>query len=139
MELFFPINKDERLRYTYRRLGSDEDGQADILTWIERFSSRLSENAGDAEAAENLSQICKLVLTRSRLHKFNPPASLWARETPPFPDEVLARVLRVSVDLSDKVSFMGLFEMCPEEADLVTFRAVGMALLRFDLESLLPK
>ncbi|KUJ09541.1 uncharacterized protein LY89DRAFT_787848 [Mollisia scopiformis] len=136
MEFFFPVKSFERL--SYRSYMGDDNDQSDISTWIDRFSNRVSEHPDDAEAAECLSQICKMVVSRTRLHLARLPTHSWERSTPPFPDDVLARVVGISVDLDDRVMFIETFKLCPNKAASSTFRAVGIALLRNDLESLLP-
>lgn len=142
MEFFFPPDQKESNGYSYSRIYREDGNKGpNISTWIERFSSRLSETPSDAEAVEALNLICNLICARMRVYRSRPPPihSWEPGHNPPFSDEVQARVLTVSVELDDKALFLETFEICPEKAATLTFQAVGIAFLRYDLESLLPR
>jgi hypothetical protein len=63
----------------------------------------------------------------------------WQRSAAPFSENVVARVVSLSVELDSETMFLGAFDLYSKEVATSTFQSVGVALLRFGLESLLPK
>jgi len=91
-----------------------------------------------------------MVTRRIKAWKSKPvPTCSWREKTsPPFSNEVLARVVKLSVELDQKSLFIDAYQTfahrnphnsVPENSPPETFQSAGMAFLRYDLEYLLPK
>ena len=107
--------------------------EPDVTGWIDRLSASLS----DPDCRGDVEEICKLVTNEMRSWKKNEALGMKAPQ--PFNDADIARVVAAYVDLDNKDMFLESFEMCPYKVLPLTFRFVGAALLRYELESLLPK
>lgn len=105
----------------------------DVTGWIDRLSASLS----DPDCRGDVEEICKLVTHEMR--NWKKKEALGMKNPQPFNDADIARVVAAYVDLDNKDMFLESFEMCPYKVLPSTFRSVGAALLRYELESLLPK
>jgi hypothetical protein len=108
--------------------------EPDVTGWIDRLSSA---SLTDPDCRGDVEEICKLVTDEMRSWKKN--EALGMKTPQPFNDADIARVVAAYVDLDNKDMFLESFEMCPFKVLPSTFRSVGAALLRYGLESLLPK
>jgi acetylornithine deacetylase/succinyl-diaminopimelate desuccinylase-like protein len=142
MELFLTSNIENSI---YRLYDSSNGMEMPKITqWIDRLSARLADNSTDDDAREDLRQICKAVIQKSKQWKNTPaPIYSWQRSaaaTPsPFSDNVVARVVALAVELDSETMFLDLFDLYSKEAATSIFQSVGKAVLKFGLESLLPK
>ena len=82
-------------------------------------------------------EICKLVTDAMRDWKLQETRG--GNSPQPFNGADIARVMAAFVDLDNKDLFLETFAMCPYKVPSCTFKAVASALLRYGLESLLPK
>jgi hypothetical protein len=108
--------------------------EPDVSGWIDRLSAT---SLSDPDCRGDVEEICKLVTDEMRGWKKN--EALGMKTPPPFNDADIARVVAAYVDMDNKGMFLESFEMCPYKVLPSTFRSVGAALLRYELESLLPK
>lgn len=110
-----------------------------VIDWLDRLTEELSRTPNDATAREDLEQICKMVIRYTKAWKaLPPPAQSWRRKPAPFSDEVIMRILITAVSLDNKAIFVDAYHLCSGKAFPSIFRPVGTALLRYNLESLLP-
>ena len=101
----------------------------DVSGWIDRLS-------GDRQ---DLAEICKLVTDAMRVWKRQDPGGNIHRAPQPYSAVDIASVMAACVDLDNKNLFIETFEMCPYDVPASPFKSVGSGLLRYGLESLLPK
>jgi hypothetical protein len=110
------------------------------MQWIERLTAEIARDSNDESAREDLYQICKMVIRQCKKWKNAPaPVRSWQTNPAPFPVEVVARVITLSVELNDEKLFLDAFDLYSIEVATETFQFVGIALLRWGLKSLLPK
>jgi len=57
----------------------------------------------------------------------------------PFSDNAVARVVSLAVELNEEKMFLVAFDLWTKKVNLETFESVGMALVRYRLDSLLPR
>lgn len=112
-----------------------------VVQWIDRLSARLADDSTDDTTRDDLAQICKTVIRKSKEWKNTPaPAHSWQpKAAAPFSDDVVGRVITLSVKLDCETMFLDAFDLYSKEVATTTFHSVGVALLRFGLEPLLPK
>jgi hypothetical protein len=80
-----------------------------------------------------------MVIRHTKAWKALPtPAQSWRRTCAPFSDEIIVRIVATAVILDNKAIFIDAYHLCSGQAFLSMFRPVGTALLRYNLESLLP-
>jgi hypothetical protein len=85
-------------------------------------------------------EICTLVLDTIRRWKRKVAHGVpEIQNPPPYSNADIARVVAACVDLDNKDLFLEAFELCPYKIPTSTFKSVGAALLRYQLQSLLPK
>ena len=105
-----------------------------VTGWIDRLFAKLSNGLGGTDERHDLEAICQSVLGR---------VQDWMIKTPnvpkPHPDTDLARVISACVELDKKDMFLQGFGMCPTKVSSSMFRCVGLALVRWQLEELLPQ
>jgi hypothetical protein len=137
MEFFFSQKSDKhRLYYSH----SSDSKKSQVTTWIDRLSGELLQPSKSEAAQESLKQICEMVTSRMQTFISGPtPAHSFERKYPPFSDEDIFRVIKTCVDVDMKDLFLAAYEICPEKLTPFMFQSVGLALLRYDLESLLDK
>ena len=112
----------------------------DVLDWINRLTKELSLNPGDERVQDELEQICKMVIRRTKAYLTRPiPTKSWQTISAPFSDQVVTRIITTTIELNNKTLFVDAYDSCSLKTDLPIFRLVGCAILRYDLESLLPK
>jgi len=152
VEFFLGPNAVKKSLYSW-----DSDPQTvtpKVMEWVDRLSRELSNSPSDHTIQQDLENICKLVIRKLKAWKSDPPSrySYGVSRTPPFSDEVLTRIIALSVEL-DKIShFMNGYEIWSARSlatfsvesscghsSLLMFRSIGTALLRYNLESLLPR
>ncbi|PVH81355.1 hypothetical protein DL98DRAFT_571223 [Cadophora sp. DSE1049] len=106
----------------------------DITGWIDRLSAKLLTESGGADDRNDLELICQGVLQRLKD---------WKTETPndpkPHSDTHLARLISACVELDKRDMFLEGFGMCPAKVPPSMYKFVGMALVRWELEELLPQ
>ncbi|KAL5331156.1 hypothetical protein ACEPPN_000685 [Leptodophora sp. 'Broadleaf-Isolate-01'] len=114
--------------------------QTDVLKWLEYFSPKQSE-PDNTEAKEGVSQICDLVSGRMRVYRSRPPAKhWWEREmSPPFGKDVLAQCLKVAFEAGNMDALLKILDVCPNDLPPSAFSYVGRAMLRYTLDSNIPK
>jgi len=137
MDFFFPATSELWLCYET----PEQSQKPRIIDWIERISGELSRNAEDADARQSLEDICKLVISRTKLWKARTPAvqSRFSRDIPPpFSDHVLSRVIAACFYIDEQDLFLEAFYICPANASPLALQSIGAALLRYDLRNLLP-
>jgi hypothetical protein len=137
--------------YSFSHYSStSEQAKPRVLEWIDWLLAKSIEDPSNTSNKYDLAQICKMVTRRIKAWRLKPAPALSWRETtsPPFPNEVLARVVKLSVELDEKVLFVdayglwadrGPHEAVLEKSSPETFQYAGIAFLRYDLEHLLPK
>ena len=67
------------------------------------------------------------------------PKYSWQTPIAPFSDEAVARVVTLCLELEDEKLFLDAFELYSKGVALETSESIGKALLRYELQSLLPK
>lgn len=151
MNFFIPFVGKARSPYEYSPWASqDEPKQEKVFRWIDRLTAELATNPTADAVREDLRQICEIVIERTRAYKILAPhlderkkAGDFSayRPTPPLPfsNEAIARVVALCVDLDEKRMFLESYEIYSKKVAIETFKSVGVALLRYELESLLPK
>lgn len=120
---------------------SKETEKPKVIQWIDRLSARLAGGSTDDAAREDLEQICKSVIRKLKQWKNTPPpVDSWRKSAAaPFSDDVVARIVSLSVELDIETIFVAAFDFYSKEMAASAFQSVGVAVLRFGLESLLPK
>lgn len=112
----------------------------DVTGWIDRLSGSYLNQSGDSDDRKDLVEICTLVLDSIRGWKRKEAHGVPEKQNPPpFSSADIARVVAACVDLDNKDLFLEAFELCPYKVPASTFKSVGAALLRYQLQSLLPK
>lgn len=116
---------------------------ADVPSMIEELSSDLAHHPGNLRILSGLEKICKLVIRRSQeLMATNEPYR-WSeantRHTPFFSEALRIQVLSTCVDIGCKELFLEAYDLCQDRLPTSSFRYVGVAIRRFQLESMLPK
>ena len=142
--------KNHRMEFFLGPSSKEDDGYASwqhqeinerpkVIEWIDRLSLELAANSDDEAIREDLAQICKVVIRRIKKFKLSPPPTYsWKKPTAPFSGEVIARVITTTVELDNKALFLEAFAAYSGKPNASTFQAVGIALSRYRLESLLP-
>ncbi|KAE9375131.1 hypothetical protein N431DRAFT_555630 [Stipitochalara longipes BDJ] len=119
--------------------GTEMKGTAytpDVTGWIDRLSTSFNQS-GDSGDRQDLEQICKLVT--NAMQNWKKKEAQGIKLSQPYSSADIARVVAAFVDLDNKDLFLETFEMCPYKVPASTFKSVGAALLRYGLNSLLPK
>lgn len=138
IEFFLSPTTNKNGEYASWRLKETTENPK-VIAWLDRQTEELSRTPTDATAREDLEQICKMVIRQTKAWKASPPpAQSWRRKPAPFPDEVLMRIVETAVNLDDKAMFIDAYHLCSGKVFLAMFQPVGTALLRYNLESLLP-
>ncbi|KAH6692885.1 hypothetical protein BKA61DRAFT_742360 [Leptodontidium sp. MPI-SDFR-AT-0119] len=106
----------------------------DVTGWIDRLTAKILTVSGGPEDLKDLEMICQDVLCRLKGWKTVTP-----NDPPPHPDVDLARVISACVELDKKEMFLTGFTLCPAKVPSSMFKSVGIALVRWDLESVLPQ
>ena len=152
VEFFLDPNAVKKSRYSWHSNTQTETPK--VIEWVDRLSRELSDSPSDQNIQEDLENICKLVIHKLKSWNPDPPSgySYGVSRIPPFSDEVLARIIALSVELDKKSLFLEAYEIWSARS-LATIstesssgnlyplmlRSIGIALLRYDLESLLPR
>ncbi|TVY44089.1 hypothetical protein LOCC1_G004493, partial [Lachnellula occidentalis] len=149
IELF--LDPDTRPRITYLQSGK-EPQKPRVLEWIDRLSAKNIQVTNDQSNREDLKQICKMVIRHTTTWKSKPaPIAAWRAEVAPFSDEVLMRVVTLSLELDDQSLFVGAYGAWTQKSSSSpsatrpgnispkAFESVGTAFLRYGLESFLPR
>jgi hypothetical protein len=108
----------------------------DVTGWVDRLSASFNQS-GDSGDRQDLEEICKLVTDFMRDWKLKEARG--GKTPQPFSSADIARVSVACVDLDNKDLFLEAFEMCSYKMPPLAFKSVGAALLRYGLDSLLPK
>jgi hypothetical protein len=104
------------------------------------LTAELGKDEADEAIREDLRQICQTVIQKTQKFKTAPePKHHWQIQPAPFSDEAIARVVALSVELNDEKLFLDAYDIYSKKVPIETFHSVGIALLRYGLESLLPK
>ncbi|RDL31044.1 uncharacterized protein BP5553_09833 [Venustampulla echinocandica] len=122
---------DERLREYATR----------ILQWFEQLTNHMSDNPRDMGVRQDLESVCRMVILESgklRIEAVSNPTVAWGRKPNGFSDEVLACATNTSIALDNMSLFCETFRFWPQEPSSSMLRGVGKALVRYNLESLLP-
>jgi hypothetical protein len=136
---FFLSSAKERSTSRYSLQFQDKEKEK-VIQWIDRLMAELAKNATDGALRENLRQICQTVIRKTQKFKVAPqPKYSWQTPTAPFSDEAIARVVSLCVELGDQKLFLDAYELYSKRVALQTFESIGKALLRYELQSLLPK
>jgi hypothetical protein len=107
---------------------------------LEELISVFSNDLNDAEIRDELEQMCKMVIRRTKIWKnLSPSRYSHISISQPFSDTVLKRVVDTAMLLGDKEIFTGAYEICATQPSLSIHQSVGIALVRYDLKALLPK
>lgn len=138
IEFFLSSAKERR---TYRSTLQFQDKEKEkVIQWIDRLTAELAENPTCDAPREALHQICQTVIQKTQKFKLAPqPKYSWQTPIPPFSDEAIAQVVSLCVELDDQKLFVDAYELYSKRVALQTFESIGKALLRYDLQSLLPK
>jgi hypothetical protein len=138
---FFLSSARERSTSRYSLQFQDKEKEKEkVIQWIDRLTAELAKNATDGALRENLRQICQTVIRKTQKFKHAPqPKYPWQTPIAPFSDEAIARVLSLCVELDDQKLFVDAYELYSKRVALQTFESIGKALLRYELQSLLPK
>ena len=138
MEFFITSGLEKRSYMSW--IEPNEAPKSRAMHWIERLTAEIARDSNDESAREDLYQICKMVIRQYKKWKNAPaPVRSWQRNPAPFPAEVVARVITLSVELNDEKLFLDAFDLYSIEVATETFQSVVIALLRWGLKSLLPK
>jgi hypothetical protein len=112
----------------------------DVTGWVDRLSASFMNQPNDSDSKKDLEEICNLVIKPIQKWKNKMSQGVLGKEIPPpFTSQDVARVAAACVELNNKELFLEAFEACPNKIPTGTFRAVGVAFLRYGLESMLPK
>lgn len=128
----------------------DEPKKEKVIQLIDRLTAELSRDPTAVAVREDLRQICEIVIRRTRSYKklivkldeLQKAGKVPGyRPTPPVPfsEEAIARVVALCVDLNEKEMFLEAYELYSKKLAMEIFESVGVALLRYGLESLLPR
>lgn len=111
-----------------------------VIAWLDSLTEELCRNPSSITVREDLVQICDMVIRQTYVWKARPPPiQQWQLTGPaPFSDEVLTRIVTTTVVLDSKKMFVDAYYHCSGKRSLPMFRSVGTALVRYDLQSLLP-
>lgn len=99
---------------------------------IHRQRGIMLLNPDDHAAQDDLNQVIRLVI---RKHKRKHGMSVIGR----FSDDFIAHVITTCLDIDNKTLFLDSVDVCSDWAFSLASQLVGAALLRYDLESSLPK
>src|SRR6266487_3078866 len=104
MEFFLEPEQTSSTQYDYSYWRSPKkEKKSQISPWMDRLAAQLSRDPSDVAAREDLSQICSMVIRRMRLWKLRTPEKQsWNIESPPFSEEIVARVVKTCVDLDNE-------------------------------------
>ena len=106
----------------------------DVTGWINRLSAKLLTESGGPDDRNDIEAICQGVLRRFQEWRTKSP-----NDPKPHPDTDLARVISACVEHDKRDMFLEGFGMCPPKVSSSMFRSVGIALVRWQLEELLPQ
>ncbi|KAK0102673.1 hypothetical protein ONS95_006275 [Cadophora gregata] len=127
--------------YQQAERGTRRPKEVDSL--IEELYGDLAQSPGDPGILHGLEQICKLVIRRSHDLKISETPHLrteWhTKDTPFFPEKTRNRILSTCVDIGNKELFLEAYDLSPKRLPLSAFRDIGVAIARFDINSILPE
>jgi hypothetical protein len=139
MEFFLSYAKEGRRSYLSFST-RDETDKEKVIQWIDRLTAKLGKDSADDVVREDLLQICQTVIRKTQKFKTAPePKYRWHTKPAPFSEEAIARVVTLSVELNDEKMFLDAYDIYSKKVAIETFDSVGVALLRYRLQSLLPK
>lgn len=98
------------------------------------MSAKLLTESGGPDDRNDIEAICQGVLRRLQEWRTKNPD-----DPKPHTDTDLARVISACVELDKRDMFLEGFGICPAKVSSSMFRSVGMALVRWHLEELLPQ
>jgi hypothetical protein len=138
MEFFLTSAKEKRTsRYSLQFQDKEKEK---VIQWIDRLVAELAKHATGDAPRESLRQICQTVIRKTQKFKLAPqPKYSWQTPIAPFSDEAVARVVTLCLELEDEKLFLDAFELYSKGVALETSESIGKALLRYELQSLLPK
>ncbi len=138
MEFFLSSAQERR---TYRSTLQFQDKEKEkVIQWIDRLTAELAKHATDEVLREDLRQLCQTVIRKTQKFKLAPqPRYSWQTPIAPFSDEAVARVVTLCLELEDEKLFLDAFELYSKSVALETSESIGKALLRYELQPLLPK
>lgn len=101
----------------------------------ERGKERLDE-----ATKVKLYELCRTALRSVRLWNERWPQHVARNQSPsPLSGHAISQIITLSIELDDKNMFLEAYPLCRGIVPVPTFRAVGMALVRYELLDLLPK
>jgi len=107
---------------------------------LDNMTTELSSNPDSESTKTELSHICDTVTRQMTGWKARSYSRVsYTLSYAPFSDEVVARVIAITLELDKKEKFLAAYDVCSKKMPLGVFRSIGIALVRYDLESLLPK
>jgi hypothetical protein len=138
MEFFLSSAKEKRT--SQYSLQFREKEKEKVIQWIDRLTAALAKNVTDDAIREDMRQICQTVIRETQKFRLAPqPKYSWQTPIAPFSDEAIARVVSLCVELGDQKLFLNAYELYSKRVAPETFESIGKALLRYELQSLLPK
>ncbi|RDW89730.1 hypothetical protein BP6252_01762 [Coleophoma cylindrospora] len=122
---------------------NDSEGKNCALE-LANIKAKLRRNPDSDEAQKRLRQLCSLVLKHAKLKDLGNSIirPVWPKRT--FKDPFLAALLRATKFLKNSTHhiFMELLDLCLSRMSkhfFTSFQSVSFALIRYNLESLLPR
>jgi len=106
-----------------------------VKIWLDSVVKQLHQNPADDAAQEEFDQISRMI-TREMVHWRARDGS----KSPPFSSEVPTIIVTMAVELGKRdILFSEIYRLCFALRSRELFQLLGVALLRFKLESLLPE
>ena len=114
-----------------------------VASMVEELSNDLAHSPGNLSILSGLEKICKLVIRRSQELMASDASYRWSeartKHTPFFSGELRIRILLTCIDIGNKELFLEAYDLFQDRLPISSFRNIGVAVRRFNLESMLPK
>jgi len=140
LQLVIILPKDFRFDFLLRGRTSDEAQWHDLERILVRLLKENLNSPSDAATRDELSQICWAIIRRMLAWKVLPPTHEHQEDTlAPFDEFMIYCVVKAAVKLDDIAMFLDAYPLCSGEVHSSMFYAVGRALVRWNLHSVLEK
>ncbi|TAQ83888.1 hypothetical protein B7494_g7785 [Chlorociboria aeruginascens] len=107
--------------------------QRKIGSWLDRLKADYISNNSfgfNGTPKQDISQICDAMVRKTLECQMK-------NTEHPFSQDIVAKVIATAIDLEEKDMFLDTFQMCSKSVSSSVFRCAGIAMLRWDLRSLL--
>jgi hypothetical protein len=111
IEFFLGFENTPKDSYSYGYHSTREPPKPKVLEWIDRLSAESVQDTSEHTNKEDLEEICNMVIRRTTAWKSKPePTPSWRLPTPaPFSDDILTRVVTLSLELDKESLFIGAY------------------------------